>query len=262
MVGDLLQEERSEAYKKSVKLDYESFRDKFLSRGRKKSYLNLEQARANHLQIDWRQEDITVPRQLGVQETGLVDLRKLEPFIDWSPFFRAWDLHGKFPEILEDALVGEQARSLYRDARKMLRDITRRKQMERYLSRSDRLVSLGTLAAGVAHEINNPSAVILLNMPIIKYSPHKPSPELDRFLVKINIDYPSTDDEVLIATRYARQSFAETAASGSQLLDVCAAQAQCAAIEIDAQVLRVDLARGRPAALPGRDPGAGEAARR
>jgi len=129
VVGDLLQEERSEAYKKSVKLDYESFRDKFLSRGRKKSYLNLEQARANRLQIDWRQEDITVPRQLGVQETGLVDLRKLEPFIDWSPFFRAWDLHGKFPEILEDALVGEQARSLYRDARKMLRDITRRKQL-------------------------------------------------------------------------------------------------------------------------------------
>ncbi|MDX1332777.1 MAG: vitamin B12 dependent-methionine synthase activation domain-containing protein, partial [Robiginitalea sp.] len=129
VVGDLLQEERSAAYKKSVKLDYESFRDKFLSRGRKKSYLSLEEARANRLKIEWRQEDITVPRQLGVQETGLVDLRKLEPFIDWSPFFRAWDLHGKFPDILEDALVGEQARSLYRDARKMLRDITRKKQL-------------------------------------------------------------------------------------------------------------------------------------
>jgi 5-methyltetrahydrofolate--homocysteine methyltransferase len=129
VVGDLLQEERSDAYKKAVKLDYESFRDKFLSRGRKKSYLTLEEARRNRLKIDWRQEDITVPRQLGVQETGPVDLRKLEPFIDWSPFFRAWDLHGRFPDILEDKLVGEQARTLYRDARKMLRDITRRKQL-------------------------------------------------------------------------------------------------------------------------------------
>jgi 5-methyltetrahydrofolate--homocysteine methyltransferase len=129
VVGDLLQEERSEAYKKSVKLDYESFRDKFLSRGRKKSYLSLEEARSNRLKIDWKPEDITVPRQLGVRETGPVDLRKLEPFIDWSPFFRAWDLHGKFPDFLEDELVGQQARTLYRDARKMLRDITRKKQL-------------------------------------------------------------------------------------------------------------------------------------
>ena len=129
VVGDLLQEERSAAYKESIKLDYGSFRDKFLSRGRNKSYLSLEEARRNRLQIEWRKEDITVPRQLGVQETGPVDLRKLEPFIDWSPFFRAWDLHGKFPEILEDKVVGEQARSLYRDARKMLRDITRKKQL-------------------------------------------------------------------------------------------------------------------------------------
>ncbi|MEJ2583874.1 MAG: methionine synthase [Robiginitalea sp.] len=129
VVGDLLQEERSEAYKKSVKLDYESFRDKFLSRGRQKSYLTLGEARKNRLQLIWRKEDITIPRQLGVQETGPVDLRKLEPFIDWSPFFRAWDLHGKYPDILEDEVVGEQARSLYRDARKMLRDITRKKQL-------------------------------------------------------------------------------------------------------------------------------------
>ena len=127
VVGDLLQAERSEAYKKSVKLDYESFRDKFLSRGRQKSYLSLQEARDNALKLEWREQDITVPRKLGIQQTGPVDLRKLEPFIDWSPFFRAWDLHGRFPDILEDAVVGEQARALYRDARKMLRDVTRKK---------------------------------------------------------------------------------------------------------------------------------------
>jgi 5-methyltetrahydrofolate--homocysteine methyltransferase len=90
---------------------------------------SLEAARENRFKIDWRDEDIKVPRKIGVQETGPVDLRKLEPFIDWSPFFRSWDLHGKFPDILEDEVVGEQARSLYRDARKMLREITRKKQL-------------------------------------------------------------------------------------------------------------------------------------
>lgn len=129
VVGDLLQKERREAYKKSIKLDYESFREKFLARGREKAYLSLSEARANKLSLEWGPGAIGVPRMLGVQETGQVDLRKLVPFIDWSPFFRAWDLHGKYPEILEDKVVGPQARELYADAQKMLRELIRRKQL-------------------------------------------------------------------------------------------------------------------------------------
>ncbi|MEJ2162150.1 MAG: vitamin B12 dependent-methionine synthase activation domain-containing protein, partial [Robiginitalea sp.] len=127
VVGDLLQWDRSEAYIKEVKLDYETFREKFLVRGRKKAYLNLEAARQNKLRLHWKKEDITIPRQLGIVETGALDLRKLLPFIDWSPFFRAWDLHGKFPGILEDIVVGPQAQNLYEDAQKMLREIIRKK---------------------------------------------------------------------------------------------------------------------------------------
>lgn len=127
VVGDLLQKERSESYKTSVKLDYESFREKFLARGRGKSYLGLEQARANKLFLDWKESDITVPRQLGVREIAGIDLRTLLPFIDWSPFFRTWELHGKFPDILEDQVVGAQARSLYEDAQEFLREIVRKK---------------------------------------------------------------------------------------------------------------------------------------
>jgi len=63
-----------------------------------------------------------------------------------------------------------------------------------------------------------------------------PEAELDRFLVKINIDYPGSEDEVLIATRYALQSFGESDAQQGQLLDVIAAQRECGAIEVDARV--------------------------
>jgi 5-methyltetrahydrofolate--homocysteine methyltransferase len=126
VVGDLLQQERGEAYAGAVKSEYAVFRDKFLARGRQKSYLSLEEARKNRLRLSWKEEDISVPRELGIRQIAAMDLRTLVPYIDWSPFFRTWDLHGRYPDILEDAVVGEQARSLYADARRMLDEITRK----------------------------------------------------------------------------------------------------------------------------------------
>ncbi|WP_036382700.1 methionine synthase [Muricauda sp. MAR_2010_75] len=123
VVGDLLQDETSVKYKKSIKLDYESFRDKFLKRGKQKEYLTLEQTRQNKLQIDWDQSDIKKPNHLGIEVWDDFDLTKLEEFIDWSPFFRSWDLHGKYPDILTDGVVGEQARELFKDAKELLKRI-------------------------------------------------------------------------------------------------------------------------------------------
>ena len=125
VVGDLLQRDTSAAYKKAVKQDYEAFREKFLARGKEKPFLSLEAARENRLRLNWETPTIAVPKKLGVFETGRMDLRKLLPFIDWSPFFRAWDLHGRFPDILEDEVVGAQARTLYEDARRMLQGLIR-----------------------------------------------------------------------------------------------------------------------------------------
>lgn len=123
VVGDLLQKETSEGYKKSIKLDYESFRDRFLNRTKQKEYLTLTEARQNKLQIDWEQYDIKKPNQLGIQVWEDFELNKLIDFIDWGPFFRSWDLHGKFPAILTDEVVGEQAKELFEDAQKMLKQI-------------------------------------------------------------------------------------------------------------------------------------------
>nr|WP_297785238.1 methionine synthase [uncultured Allomuricauda sp.] len=123
VVGDLLQDETSVKYRKSIKLDYESFREKFLKRGKQKEYLSLEQARKNKLQIDWNPSDIKKPNQLGIQVLEDFDLNKLVEFIDWSPFFRSWDLHGKYPDILTDEVVGEQAKELFKDAKVLLQRI-------------------------------------------------------------------------------------------------------------------------------------------
>jgi 5-methyltetrahydrofolate--homocysteine methyltransferase len=130
VVGDLLQDETSITYKKSIKLDYESFRDKFLSRSRTKEYLSLSQARENKFQIDWNSSDIKKPNQLGIEVWDDFDLTKLEGFIDWSPFFRSWDLHGKYPDILTDNIVGEQAKELFKDAKELLKRILDEKSLK------------------------------------------------------------------------------------------------------------------------------------
>ncbi|WP_420321697.1 methionine synthase [Flagellimonas sp.] len=130
VVGDLLQKETSDNYKKSIKLDYESFREKFLNRTKAKEYLTLDEARKNKLQIEWNPEDITKPKEIGIQVLEDFDLNNLIDFIDWSPFFRSWDLHGKYPNILKDEIVGKQATELFEDAQKMLKKILDEKQLK------------------------------------------------------------------------------------------------------------------------------------
>jgi len=130
VVGDLLQKEKSEAYKKALKLDYESFRDKFLKRTKQKAYLSLPEARENKFGIDWKTTKIVKPNQLGIQVWNDFDLQKLVSFIDWTPFFRSWDLHGKYPAILDDEVVGKQAKELFNDAQKMLEEVLVEKSLK------------------------------------------------------------------------------------------------------------------------------------
>lgn len=123
VVGDLLQKESSNKYKENIKLDYADFRQKFLNRGKHKEYLTLEEARKNKYQLDWAKAEIVEPKTLGIQMIEDFDLRVLVPYIDWSPFFRSWELHGKYPDILEDEIVGKQATELFADAKAMMKKI-------------------------------------------------------------------------------------------------------------------------------------------
>ena len=82
--------------------------------------VSLEQARENRLRIDWSTHVPVAPARLGVQAFDDYDLAELAEVIDWTPFFRTWELKGTFPKILDDATVGPTARSLYEDAQAML----------------------------------------------------------------------------------------------------------------------------------------------
>ncbi|MEM8507551.1 MAG: methionine synthase [Bacteroidota bacterium] len=127
VVGDLLQKDTATTYKTGIKLDYESFREKFLARTKQKEYLRLDEARTNKLKIEFQQCEITTPRHVGITVWEEFDLHQLKDYIDWTPFFRSWDLHGRFPNILKDEIVGGQASELYEDATKMLTTILEKK---------------------------------------------------------------------------------------------------------------------------------------
>jgi len=123
VVGDLLNPKTNHLYKSELKNDYDEFRIKFLKRGKEKSYISLKEARKRKYKIAWETSQIAKPKELGVQVLQQLSLKELVPFIDWSPFFRSWDLHGKFPDILTDKVVGEQATIMYDEAQAMIKEI-------------------------------------------------------------------------------------------------------------------------------------------
>ena len=123
VVGDLLNKKTSHEYVAKMKADYDEFRIKFLKRGKEKSYISIIEARQRKYKIDWETSEIVKPKELGVQILKQLSLKELVPFIDWSPFFRSWDLHGKFPDILTDKVVGEQATIMYEEAQEMIKEI-------------------------------------------------------------------------------------------------------------------------------------------
>lgn len=122
VVGSLLQKD-NKIYKEQIREEYEKFREQFLKRGKTKNFVNIEEARKRKYKIDWETSAIAKPNQLGVQIIQDFELSKLEDFIDWSPFFRSWDLHGKYPDILTDEVVGEQATELFADAKVLLKKV-------------------------------------------------------------------------------------------------------------------------------------------
>ena len=127
VAGNLL-DDNKEKYTSAVRADYDAFREAFLNRSRDKNFLTIEQARKNKLQLDWANFNPVKPNVIGKQVIE-VGLDVLVPYIDWTPFFRTWELFGKYPAILTDEVVGEQATSVFADAQAMLGVILREKKL-------------------------------------------------------------------------------------------------------------------------------------
>ena len=124
VVQQLVASEQRESFIAQVRRDHEAVREQH-ARGRGPALVPLARARANAPAIDWSAYQPPVPKFLGRRHFRNIDLEGLIDCIDWQPFFQTWDLHGRFPDILHDAVVGDTASKLYADAQDMLRRLVR-----------------------------------------------------------------------------------------------------------------------------------------
>lgn len=128
VAGSLLNSDSKINYSRDIRNEYDLLREGYLNRTRDKNFLSIEQARVNKLQLDWENFTPIKPNFIGTK-TIEVDLDVLVPYIDWTPFFRTWELFGKYPAILSDEVVGEQATAVFEDAQEMLKVILSEKRI-------------------------------------------------------------------------------------------------------------------------------------
>jgi 5-methyltetrahydrofolate--homocysteine methyltransferase len=125
--SNLLSSTLRDNYVAELKVDYQAARDQHEGKKGKANYVPLEEARKHGLKTDWKKVTPPKPKLLGVQKLKNYPLDILVDFIDWSPFFQAWELAGRYPKILDDKVVGVEARKLFADAQAMLKKIVKEK---------------------------------------------------------------------------------------------------------------------------------------
>ena len=128
VVSALLSDDQKPAFIAENAVKQQKQRDDFAARRARKPLLTLDQARANAPVFDWTTVDIPRPEFLGVRVYDQVELSEVVEYIDWGPFFSTWELHGRYPDILTDATVGEEATKLFADAQALLARIVAEKR--------------------------------------------------------------------------------------------------------------------------------------
>ena len=116
----LLNADKKDSYISELKADYAQSRETHLQKQLEKPYVSLADSRAQKPTINWEEYTPTKPAFLGTKVFDNFDLEELVPYIDWTPFFQTWELHGKYPAILEDEVVGVEAKKLFKDASNLL----------------------------------------------------------------------------------------------------------------------------------------------
>lgn len=127
VAGSLLSQEQKGDFLATVKNEYVKLASDFASKRVIKQLLSFEEAQANKTSIDWKNYSAPAPSFTGVKAFNNFDLGELLNYIDWQPFFIAWEMHGKFPQILSDEVIGKEATRLYNDAQALLKKIVEEK---------------------------------------------------------------------------------------------------------------------------------------
>ncbi len=127
VASSLISEDLKAPYTLKVKEENKKFREEYLARKREKNLLSIIDARKNRQKIDWSTYTIPAPKILGVKAFRNFPLETIRKYIDWTPFFLSWELAGRYPAILKDEIVGEEATRLFKDANAMLDEIVGRR---------------------------------------------------------------------------------------------------------------------------------------
>ena len=123
VVSSLLSKELKPAFLEKTKAEYEKVREQQARKKPRSKPVTIQRARDNAAKLDWDNYTPPVPKKLGVTEFKNVSIATLRKYIDWTPYFMTWSIAGKYPRIIDDEVVGEQARSLFKDANDMLDDL-------------------------------------------------------------------------------------------------------------------------------------------
>ena len=107
----------------NLKIEYDTVRKNHASHVQNKSLVDIETARKNKLELSFNDDSISKPEKIGVHVLNDITVSEIIPYIDWTPFFQTWELHGRYPNILNDEVVGTEASSLFEDAQQMLTKI-------------------------------------------------------------------------------------------------------------------------------------------
>ncbi len=130
VVSSLLSKDQQKNYVEALRADYAKVRENYAAQNESRTLLSLSEARKQKANLIFDSTTVQQPLQPGVHVFRTIDLKEIVPYIDWMPFFQSWELAGRFPNILEDDVVGEQARQLYADAQKLLSEIISNKSIE------------------------------------------------------------------------------------------------------------------------------------
>ena len=120
VAGSLLNKDQKPVFLQSLKEEYTKLKTGFDNKRSAKQYLSYAEAAANPVSINWQNYIPPTPNFLGTKVFINHDLSELRPYIDWKPFFIAWEMHGSFPDILTNSIIGEEATKLYNDANALL----------------------------------------------------------------------------------------------------------------------------------------------
>jgi len=123
VAGSLLSKEQKPAFLEGIKKEYDKLKLDFGNKKSTKAYLPFKEAQQNPANIDWKNFTPVAPTFIGTKTFNSYDLSEIAEYIDWQPFFIAWEMHGKFPAILTDSVIGKEATRLYEDAKVLLQRI-------------------------------------------------------------------------------------------------------------------------------------------